>query len=277
MADKVSYKAILTPDEVYELVIKPLEKIAIAAQAAKVDHITAGRLRFPIITSDPSAAWVPEGGKIPVSDGAAAEVVADPAKLAVLTNISNELRDDSSPAATDAIGNSLLRDAAKKLDQAWLSAPVINGPQTTLANVTGVNVIPVTGSLTSLDPFVDAASAIEDAGVVTDWVMNKADRNKLAKIRKSTGSNEGLLAADVTQGARYVVEGGRVHVSPYCPEGTVYGLDASQSHTVIRRDASVESSDQWLWDTDQTSLRMIMRAAFAFPNPAAISKITVAA
>lgn len=277
MAGSVEYKAILTPEQVLELVIRPLERAAVAAEAADVVHITSNKARFPIITADPSAEWVPEGGKIPISNGTATELAVEPKKLAVLSTITNELRDDSSPAATDAIGEGLLRDAARKLDQAWLSAPVTNGPEVTLASVTGINTIPVTGSLSSLDPFVDAAAAIEDHGSVTDWIMAKADVVRLAKLRKSTGSNEGLLSVDPTQPSRRMIEGARIHISPYATEGTIYGVDKSQVKTVIREDATVETSDQFLFDTDSTALRLIMRAAFGFPNPGAVSKIVVSA
>lgn len=56
------------------------------------------------------------------------EINIVPAKLAGLTIISNELAMDSSPAALQVVGDGLVRDLARKTDQAFFANTTTNGP-----------------------------------------------------------------------------------------------------------------------------------------------------
>ena len=99
MADTTTFAPILTPEQVHELVIRPLTQQSVAGQTMTTVFINEHSYRFPIVQSDPSAGWVLESAEIPVSDMTLAEQVATPSKLAALSVISQELADDSSPPA----------------------------------------------------------------------------------------------------------------------------------------------------------------------------------
>jgi HK97 family phage major capsid protein len=87
------------------------------------------QLRVPRVTQDCQASWVSEGNEIPVTDAALDEIDIKPAKLAGLSVISNELAMDTSPAALQVVGDSLVRDLARKLDSAFFGKPWHQAPQ----------------------------------------------------------------------------------------------------------------------------------------------------
>lgn len=73
---------------------------------------------------DPPALIVAVGQAVTQED----EAVAEFFKLAGLSIITNELRNDSSPAAQEAIGAGLARDLSRKLDAAFFGKTTTNGP-----------------------------------------------------------------------------------------------------------------------------------------------------
>lgn len=134
--------AILAPELVGPLLIQPLQTISVAAQVATVVNVHAHSFRVPVVAEDPSAAWVREGEEITPSDMTLTESVADLRKLAGLTVITNELRDDTNPAAAAVVGDGLARDISRKLDAAFFGElPAPAG----LAALTGVTTIDAGG------------------------------------------------------------------------------------------------------------------------------------
>ena len=186
--------ALLTPEQVAELLVQPIITESVAAQVATVVTTTASSFRVPAVQEDPSASWVAEGEEIPVSDAVLAEAVADFHKLAGLVIITNELAADSSPQAAAAIGEGLARDMARKLDEAWfgnLAAPAPKG----LAGLAGVSTIAAGASITNTDPFVEAIAAADTVGaVLTSFVANPADALALEKM-DLWGTHTGALVA----------------------------------------------------------------------------------
>jgi predicted phage gp36 major capsid-like protein len=111
------YRPILGPEQVTELVIRPLIANSIAGQVLSLVNTGAPQYRVPIVAADPSAAWVAEGQEIPASDADIDELIVTPKKLAGLSIISSELAADSSPAAQQVVGDGLVRDLVRKLDR----------------------------------------------------------------------------------------------------------------------------------------------------------------
>src|SRR5262249_30586416 len=66
----------------------------------------------------PAAGWVAEGADITRTDPDVDELVVTPRKCAALVKIWSELGADSSPAAAQVVGDGLVRDLARKVDQA---------------------------------------------------------------------------------------------------------------------------------------------------------------
>ena len=66
-------------------------------------------------------------------------------------------------------------------------------------------------------------------------------------------------------------------VAPQLTAGTAYAVDNSAVIAVVRRDATVETSDAPHWSSDRISVRTTMRAAWGFADPARVVRMTKAA
>ncbi len=83
---------------------------------------------MPLVTADPTAAWVAEGADIPLSDSTRSEITVVPRKVAGLTVVSREPANNSSPAAANVVGDGLARDIPRRVDAAWFGALVAPAP-----------------------------------------------------------------------------------------------------------------------------------------------------
>lgn len=279
MLTTASGAAVLRPEEVDELLVRPTFDASVAAQVCRVVTTDAGEFRIPVVVEDPSAAWVAEGAEIPVDDAVLAEVTVTPSKVAGLSVITRELAEDSSPEAAAVVGEGLARDLARQIDRAYfgsLAAPAPSG----LGALSGVSPVSAGASFTTLDPFAEAAAAVEQAGGdVFAWVTTPAVALALARIKTGTGAVTPLLApgGDPAQPARRLVEGRPLLVSPYVAAGTVWGVPAGRTVLVVRADSRIEIDGSVYFTSDRLALRATMRVGFGFPHPAAVVKITTTA
>ncbi|MGY6498928.1 MAG: hypothetical protein ACXIUP_11955, partial [Microcella sp.] len=58
----------ITPDQIAQLITLPVQAASVAAQVSTLMETNATRTQLPMITGDPSAAWVAEGEEIGPSD-----------------------------------------------------------------------------------------------------------------------------------------------------------------------------------------------------------------
>lgn len=271
--------AILTPEEVGSLLVEPTINLCEATNAATVIQTGNAWFRLPIISADPSAAWLNEGDEIPATDATLNEVDVHFAKLAGLSVVSNELAQDSSPEASQAIGEGLARDLARKLDAAFFGAEVAPAPAG-IASLTGTNLIDVSsGGVKNLDPFLAAQSNAETLGTtVGSFVASPADALALAQLKQYTSANSNvpLLQSDPTQPTRRLIGGVPLLVSAGVAAGAIWAIPKDRANIIVRLDATVEADASVFFTSDRVAVRAIMRCGFAFPQPAAISKIKVA-
>ena len=269
--------AILRPEQVGDLLIQPVSTESVAVQASTLVQTESHSYRIPLVTADPTAAWVAEGAEIAVSDATLAELTVTPTKLAGLTIISRELANDTSPEAAETVGAGLARDLARKLDEAFfgaMTAPAAAG----LGSLASPNAVDAGTAWANTDPFVEATSAAEQLGAtLTSFVANPADALALAKLRDETGSNRPLLGVDPTQPTRRVVAGVPLLVSPHVTAGTVWGLPQARVVVVIREPAEIETDSSPFFTSDRVAVRAILRVGFGFPHEAAVVKITLSA
>lgn len=276
MATTSTHPAILTPEQVTDLVILPVSRDSIAGQVSTIHNTGTHELRVPRVTADPAAEWVPEGGEIAVSDADVDEVIIEHAKLAALSVVSSELAADTNPAAVDIIGAGIVRDLTRKLDAAYfgaLEAPAPSG----LDALTDVTEVTAT-AITSLDPFAEAAAAAADHNTTIDaWVAHPDDALAIAQLKTATGSNQALLApsGDATASARRVIEGAPLHVSANVTAGTIWGIPKTASIISIREDAEVTADHSAFFTSDRVAIRGILRVGFGFINEPAIVKVTI--
>ncbi|WP_258957167.1 phage major capsid protein [Rhodococcus globerulus] len=113
-----------------------------------------------------------------------------PAKVAGLTQLSNEAVDDTDPAVAAIIGRALARDIGKKIDAVFFGNTVTNGPSG-LLSVSGVRVVDTGAGWTTLDYVHDAKSqAIANGAELTHIVLAEDVALALAKAKTGTGSNQ---------------------------------------------------------------------------------------
>lgn len=154
---------ILRPEDVGDLIVRPVSQASRAFLVSTVVHTESKDYRLPIVAADPSAAWVPEGGEIPITDADVDELIVTPKKVAGLTVVSRELAEDSSPEATQTVGDGLARDIAKKIDAAFFGDTTTNGPSG-LRALAGVTMVDATGPVVDLDVFAEAIAEAENVG-----------------------------------------------------------------------------------------------------------------
>lgn len=267
--------AILTPEQVDELVVGPVQEESIAAQISTTRTTSSRKLRIPVVSQDPQAQWVAEGQEITPSDPVLSEVEVEPSKVAGLTVISSEAADDTDPTASEIIGDGLTRDIAARIDEAYfgaLAAPAPSG----LEALTGITTVTTATGVTTwadLDPFVQA----EFAGPVplTAYAAHSSDAQALASLKTGDGSNQYLL--QVGPDGRRLINGVPLYVSDYVAAGGVWGIPATRSRVVIREDVEVSSDRSVYYTSDRVAVRAKMRLAFGFPTPAAFVRVNLSA
>lgn len=155
--------AAFLPDHVEQLVTQPMIETSVATQVARVVRPGNGThaLRVPIVTADPTAAWVAELDEITHSEATLDEIEAPFRKVAGMTRLSNEMARDSNPGTLELSGQGLVRDIRRKVDAAFfgdLSSPAPAG----LGSITPTDVD--ANSFANLDPFAEAISEAEQVG-----------------------------------------------------------------------------------------------------------------
>lgn len=271
-----SFASILTPEQIAELVIKPLTTESVAGQVLTTVQTGSHVYRIPVVTADPSAAWTAEGAEITVSDADVDEVTVTPSKLAGLSVITNELAKDSTPGAADIIGQGLVRDLTRKVDQALFTASTTNGPAG-LPGASGVSTVDAGASYANVDAFSDAIyTAAGFNGNISTWVTHPDTAKALAKVKEQTGSNKPLLGADPTMPGRRQILGVPLLTSPYVStaDDAVWGLSKAYGYLVIREGSEVEADKSVFFTSDRVAIRAKLRIGFGFPHPPTMVKIT---
>ncbi|MFI2104101.1 phage major capsid protein [Isoptericola sp. NPDC019693] len=267
----------ILPDDYGPLIVQPVQRGSIAYQVSTNLGTTSTKMHVPIVTDDPSAAWVAEGAEITPDDGTLDELTITPTKIAGLTAITRELASDSSPAAAEIVGSGLARSIATRVDQAFFgaqSAPAQSG----LGALSGVATVDAGSAWANLDPFLEAISNTETVGTnVTSFVANPADALLLAQLKDQTGSNRPLLGSDPTQPTRRLIHGVPLYVSPAVTAGTVWGIPRDRVLVVTREDVTLEVDKSVFFTSDRVAVKAIMRVGFGFPHAAAVQKITLGA
>lgn len=264
---------ILSPEQVYELLVEPVYAQSIAAQVCTVVRTSASSFRIPKVTADPVASWVAEGDEITPSDLTLAETDVALRKLAGLSVITRELAEDSSPEASAAVGDGLARDIARKLDQAFFANTTINGPAG-LGSLTPSTVVS-TATAFGVDDFVDAIAAAADVNALLDnFVVAPADFVALSKVKQTSTSNVPLLQPDPAKPSGRLILGVPLLTSTAVTAGTAYGVPKARTFLVVRDDTSVDTDESVFFTSDRIAVRATMRVGLGYPHEAAIVELT---
>lgn len=266
----------ITPEQIGALVVQPVMNSSVAARIGTVVNISSTTYRVPLVTADPSAAWVAEGSEITPSDATLDELEVTPSKLAGLSIISRELAEDSSPSAQQVVGDGLARDVARKLDAAFFDADgsVTNGPsgiESIAANMKTATY--AADGPADLDWAAEAISLSEqNGGSLTSFVTDPATALTLSQVKEGTGSNKTLLP----DRSRNVL-GVPLVVSADVTAGTIYGVDSRFVQIVVRDNTRLEVDRSAYFSSDRVGVKATMRIGFAFTNPSTLVKVTESA
>ncbi|WP_180357648.1 phage major capsid protein [Streptomyces sp. NP160] len=278
--NRTSGAPLLAPEQVAELVVRPLVAESVALRTATFRQTDRSEYRIPVMSALPGGGWVDEASPIDLTDASFTSVVVRPTKVAAISVVSSEEVDDAEIDPLNALGDGLVAKLAQNLDGAWfgdLPAPAQAGLQAlAAANGSEVQTVSAGSNFTSLDPFAEAASKIEQAGgQVTSFVAGPTTALSLAKIKAATGSQVPLLApnSDAAQPTRRTIEGRPLYVSAAVPAGVVWALDGSTSFVVLRKGATLDVDRSAFFSTDQVALRLTCRVGFGYAAPSRIVRI----
>ncbi|CAB0663519.1 hypothetical protein CIP107577_01964 [Corynebacterium diphtheriae] len=278
-----SGKQILTPALRDDVFVKPVQENSTAAQACTEVPITPGdKVRFPIIEKDAAANWVGEGEQITETAPTINEVVVTTNKVAALTVITNELKNDTKDASLKAMMAGLIRQIITQIDKAFFTTkPIPKAPK-------GVGLLEGVTNLTTnaknLDVFIEANTvAVNHGGYGMQYFTNPTDLEKLLKVKEATSSNRPLLAVGSGQGAVVAPDGSPIITSPHVEAGTIWGIPKSTARMVYETSGTTllgsgpeivgDSSAYFAWDS--IAYRATYRTGFGFLNPAAVVKIAI--
>src|SRR5699024_8016369 len=164
-----------------------------------------------------------------------------------------------------------------KADAAFLSQPAptapATAPSTGLLNVPGIE---DGGDIdTNLDGLIDLVATMESNGATpTGIILDPQAWATLRKLKTTTGSNEGLLGAGVSDAQRVLLD------LPF----TVSAAMSANTGLVIDKSAVVSAvgsvlvakSDEIYFASDSVGLRATFRFGFNIVKPERVGKFTVA-
>ncbi|WP_280472749.1 phage major capsid protein [Nocardia cyriacigeorgica] len=223
---------------------------------------------------DGSASYVLEGAEIPQSEAPLNEVEFLTRKAAVLFNVSRELFDQ--PNAATSIANSASNGLIKDLDEAYLAGPAPTPPATApVAGLLNQDGIVAGGEVSgSLDELVDLIAQLEVNGAKPSHVVvDPLGYAALLKLRKATGSNEGLLGAGVDTPELRILS---LPVLKSTAITAYSGLVLSAADIVSAvGTVSVATSDQAFFTADSIAVRATVRFGWALPIPNRLGRFTI--
>jgi HK97 family phage major capsid protein len=273
---------ILTPEQVGELVIRPIQQASVAMAVTTVVQTASPVFRIPIVDTDASAAWVPEGNDIVTNDALVDEEQVTPLKVAALVKISSELAEDSSPEAAGLVQDSLARSVARQIDAAFFANTTPNGPNG-LLSLTDVQHV-AAGSFGNFDFATQAKTLLRKVGsTATSFVASADTVGTLSTVKSFTGtitSNEPLLSAtegDVTQATPETILGVpliAVADGTALADNIVWALSKPKVFCVFRRNVTFDISPHAFFGSDSIAVRVTCRVGFGYPHHAAIVKVT---
>lgn len=283
-----SYGAAFNPTEQANWFIdRLLPATAIGRAGFRVVRTASSSITIPVVSGDPSAAYVAEGAPLPSSDPTGAFKVAQPHKVGATVTASNESLSDLSPAGelAEIIGSQLVRNIGFQMDVGLFSPTAITNGPTSLYLTPGIQTLTGTAPDASLDVYAQARGLLESAGAsLQDLVvlLAPATFTSLSLLKRSaTGladANAPILSPDPSVAAPRSLYGMPVVTSVNClapSSGKVaYAVDKTQVIAVIRSDATVAVSEDAAFTSDSAVIRGTARWDLVVANPQAVVRIT---
>jgi HK97 family phage major capsid protein len=247
-------------------------------------------ITWPRTITDVSPDWATEGVDIPEGDPAWDTLTVTPSKLAHRIVCSNESIDDAPIDLLGWLQSHVLKLIALKLDYGLLEgnptagAPGVKG----LKYQAGVQTITTLGTdggpLTNLDPIAAAIGAIEEVNGTPSAIVMRPGTWMTCETLKDANQRYLLSPAqDPTRSPARSLFGLPVFVTSQLSNtetrgtssntSSIYVFDASQIVVVRRADLVVEVDRAQYFSSDQSQIRVKLRAGFVVPQPQAVARI----
>ncbi len=245
-----------------EIIQKAQEESAVMRLARQIP-LPGNGVTIPVITSDPTAAWVDETDEKPVSNPGLGTKVMRGYKLAVIEPFSNQFRRDM-PALYDALIARLPRILAAKFDNTVFGGTAAPGSDfDTFASVTAQDI--------SQNPYNALVAA------VTDVAENGGDLNGFALSPKARGillsatddNGRPLFINSVAEGAIPQILGSPTYISRGAyiqgtPDIVGFAGDWSKAMYGVVEGVDISfSSDATLTLADSSVINLFQRNMFA--------------
>ena len=178
---------ITLPAEVSQEILQKTQQASAIMRLARQIALPGRGVQIPVITSDPSAAWVAETGAKPVSNPGLSTKLMQAYKLAVIVPFSDEFRRDAA-ALYDALVARLPLALAQKFDQTVVGAVDAPGENFDSFAACTTQSLVAAGSHTTYDGLVAAyADIAAHNGSLNGFAMSPAGIGLLLGATDSTG------------------------------------------------------------------------------------------
>ena len=179
--------SITLPTEVSAEILQKTQEQSAVMQLARQITLPGRGVTIPVITGDPTAAWVNEGAAKPVSDPSLTQKIMQAYKLAVIVPFSNEFKRDL-PALYDALVARLPLALAQKFDATCFGNVAAPGDNfDTFASCTAQSLDKTANS----DAYDGLVAADEDiaihGGILNGYVISPQGKGILLGSKDSTG------------------------------------------------------------------------------------------
>lgn len=285
---------ITLPAEVAQEILQKVRTASAVMQLAPRINLPGRGIQIPVITSDPSAAWVSETSAKAVSNPGLSTKLMQAYKLAVIVPFSDEFRRDAA-ALYDALIDRLPDALAYKFDQTVIGAVDAPGENfDTFATCTAQALVP-SGSDTIYGNLVKAyADIAEHGGSLNGFGLSPAGIGLLLGATTTTGVPI-FTAADAGRLGRVIgaetVEGKGLYKAGAAPVGTGAGtpavvgaagdwnqarwgtVEGVQIRFADQTGLTINSNQVNLWEHNMFAVRAEIEVGFR-ANLAAFNKLT---
>ena len=182
MAEGINNTSITLPTSVSdEIWAKTLEASTVMQLAQRIE-LPGNGLTIPVITGEPTAAWVNETDNKPVSKHTLETKEMKSYTLAIIEPFSNQFRDNKAALFDELVGR-LPYAIGKKFDETVMFGDAPGTGFDTLKGVTNY----VDASTKTYDAFVDAIGKVANAdGDLNAWVLSPQAKTLLLKTKDTT-------------------------------------------------------------------------------------------
>jgi len=246
-----------------------LESAVLRSGATRI--IVDGRnAQVPRVLVNPDADWVAEGAELPSDAGDGGQIELLPKKIGNVVAMSRESIADAPIDELDAVGRSMVRGLASKLDAKFFSVDAA-----TATAPAGIRSLTLPGADGTVDiaGIITAIGAVAAEGGIADTVfLNTADVTAL-RLAAVTG---GYAISDPTAPGIERVGGAQLVPTNGLAAGTAIVCQASFLIVGVRRDIAVDFSNDAMFTADSVAARVTARLDWDVSDPAATHAITAA-